>query len=168
MRGCAKPSLGIISNSTHPTFPHDHRNPTQFAQSAHRPSVSTPVGIELVPPERGARHWVGRKLAARVTMPETTVRESPTLDSRRHNVGTPGQVAPMQPKAESQSMKNFPDSHFRASVTALDRGHDSTSSLHRNIAHRNNNASTPTAPPRAHFYELVTRMRLSWHDKICP
>ena len=59
-------------------------------------------------------------------VPEAAVYEHGQLMARKHNVGPPGKILPVQSKAVAEAVRNPPDSNFRNGVSGPDSPHDLT------------------------------------------
>jgi hypothetical protein len=72
-------------------------------------SISGYVLAEFLLPKIYSGLWDARLRAPRVSMPKATVNHDCHSMFRQHNIGSSGQILPVQPKPVSEPMKQAPN-----------------------------------------------------------
>ncbi len=106
-----------------PALPQDYGDNSEARQSLFHTAISGLVALDLLPPKFLAR---GRKLGAATSfmpMPEAAVDKDGQLVLGQIEVGSSGDIAPMQPEPKSCSVQRAPHAQFRTGVTAPNPAH---------------------------------------------
>jgi hypothetical protein len=84
--------------------------------------VARGVAGNLRPPERGSRRR-HREHRAFMSMPEAAMHENHSVEARKNEIRSAGQVFPVKPEAQSARMQAAPQQQFRFCVATADAAH---------------------------------------------
>lgn len=112
-------------------LPNSEDSPACFTKIAHGLLITPDIRQKLLGPEFAIR---GRHLGVATSgmlVPETAVNEDRDLSARQDDIGSAGQILPVQSEAKARSEQGPPDSEFRSGVLAPDSGHHATAGFGR-------------------------------------
>ena len=105
-------------------LPNDQHVPTKLMQRRYLPMITGDVLLEFLIPEGSAGLRSGRPTTALVPVPETAVNEDRLSAGGETDVGGAGKISPMESIAVSETVKQFPNGHFRLGVLRTDTRHE--------------------------------------------
>jgi hypothetical protein len=112
-----------LGNVSRPALPHNQNFPADAPNQAHILAKSFHVSFAFVFPICPVCFGLDLPISATVHVPEAAVNKYYFPMSRKDNIRTPGQLAPVQAKSKPQPMNQFANHNFRHRILRTDARH---------------------------------------------